>query len=369
MPNHTPEQIAKRNEDTLKHFMPFWLANTGENLQYIIKGINNNQHAHNVPLNGKDYKKGIIVIASGPSLFKQKEHLHKLNEYLIICSPTNYGLCRAWGLIPDIIVVADSSPKMPRDLFAVLAHHLNTNIVCSSNIHPSIHQFWPTERIFWFRNLIQNEQGNYKTPYNNFITLLLPGVTDYIAQAGNVTNLGLLLIELLRKFNRFGKEQEMPPAYLIGVDLCFTEEAFRSPKYGQNQDGKFEPIPLPPARKDLDTQEVLEHNGKLTNIQMFNYKRSLLMLWQGTPWKLYNCSKESLLTELPKIPIEQLIKGHKPKSYPKTAHKRAYKKFIESPLPTKGGIAYDVLNLTNVTYSCTAAAITKRTVIKEEEED
>jgi len=346
MPKATPEQIAKRNKDTLNFFVPQWLDNMRLNADIINRGLENNQKAHLVPTNGKDPKKGVAIIASGMSVWHQREHLKNLNDRLVICSPTNYGLCRAHGLVPDIIAFADSNPTQSMEIFKVVYHDKKTNIVTSPNVHPNLHTFWPATNLYWFKAYVQNVEGNFKSPYNFFIDHLFRNITDHIMQAGSVTNMALILVELLRKMGRLGDKKEMPHIFLVGSDLCVSEDNYhRAFKYHQTQTNW---VQEPLYHADSYPLIFIDAEGKKTSTQMYNYRRSLLMLWRQIMWKMWNCSPYSLLEDLvPYYDIERLSEGDTPKKYDLSIREKSWKRYEELPNPnTLDGRPYDIMNLT-----------------------
>jgi hypothetical protein len=346
MPKQTPKQIARRNQDTLNYFVKYWLENSRENTYYINQAMEHGNHAHNIPFNGKDPMEGIVIVASGPSLYKQREHLKELNKYLVICSPTNYSTCLAYGLIPDIVTVADSQVMMAYNMFNVVEHPKDINLVVSTSVHPKLFHVFPKEKFYWFKSYIQNEKGNLQSPYNHLIDLLFSNVKDHIMQAGNVTNLSLILVELLRKCGRFGEKKEQPRVFLVGYDLCFDMEGFRSPKYFQKDDRTWEQFPLPRVDDDLDTKLLLEFEGKYTNTQMYNYRRSFLMLWQTIPWLVWGCSESTALKEVPYWDIEDLAEGYLPKGKYPVDRGKAWEEYQQLPNPTKDDKPFDVMHMT-----------------------
>jgi hypothetical protein len=346
MPKVTSEQIAKRNQDTINFFVPQWLANARENMPVITRGMKNGQAAYKVPLNGKNLMDGIVVVASGPTLYEQREHLKELNKYFVIATPTNYGLCKAFGLHPDILAVADSNPEQAQDVFKILHHSRDTNIVASPTMPPQFNAFWPWTQMYWFKAYIQNKEGNFKTPYNFFIDHLFKDITDHIMQAGSVTNMCLILIELLRKMGRTSDIKSMPPIFLIGSDLCVGKSGYhRAFKYHETQTN-FVQEPL--YTYDKYPLIYIKEDDKITSTQMYNYRRSLFLLWLQVKWKLYNCSPHSLLSDyVPYVDINDVVRGNIPRNYDMSIRKEVWKKYEASPLPTTpDGKPYDIMNLT-----------------------
>ncbi len=378
MPTTDQIDLDAQNQKTLNHHMPAWLNNCRLNADHINKlFIERDARASSVPFNGKWLVNGkrdkMVIFGSGPSLCKHWYELKAFgeksqNEYLIICGPTIYAFLVAAGITPDIIWIADSNPKQIQDLKRVNNPPAKTNVVTSPFVHPSLWDVWPNEKIYMFKSLMQCPSVDItQVPFNRFVYFLYRNIPEYLIQAGCTTNQALLFATLLTSTQRI---HELPMMYLVGCDYSFNmkDSKFRSPKLQQLEDGEFRQEVLPDIKEDPDTKSIIFHDGCATNAQMFNYRRSLYMLWTMLGYEIWVVGTESILgEEIPRITYKQLEcsqyhdeakKEHKenrktkvpylPPSYPDDCAKNAYEAYRLKPLPkNQAGKEINPLTATN----------------------
>jgi hypothetical protein len=145
-----------------------------------------------------------VVCGSGPSLMKDIEIMKRWSEktrehYVIFGNHSNGATLLYHGIVPDFIVVTDSSEettlRFSRDILhwkKELKSH-GTRVILTTTCHPELPIAARTANLplFWFKSLM-TERGNdpraYETIYNQIITVLAQKLELYILQAGSVTN-------------------------------------------------------------------------------------------------------------------------------------------------------------------------------------
>ena len=327
------QNIKSRNARTLENQSPGWLRNCRLNASYINREMLNRPldlTAYQFPPN-KDLSKAVII-GSGPSLRHMKrDHLLSLNQYLIVATPTNISWAFSVGLIPDILVVADSHSDHVKDLASLtpLLDEHNVTLLTSPITHPEVlHVCHP--RIYFYKAFMQQNDGTLHLPYNHFLNLLYDNLQTYIVQAGSVTNQAVLLME------KFRHEKLIPLShiYLLGCDYCLDEPHDRIPIYiYDDETASFYERPSARPNPFNKPQELIKHGPYITNVSMLMYKISLMVMWKSMSLPLFRIGRYGMLDEIPHTSIRSLAHNRHPDMYPEAIMNKALNKFWNSPEP------------------------------------
>lgn len=153
-------QIVKEIVQILRNTIRSRLQSTGNSIEDGLTGLENNMRNIEYLLNSKDpqaiyqkYKgKPAIVIAAGPSLNKNIQHLHKaVGKAVIIAVDTIAQKVIKMGIIPDFVTSVERVPEIYEYFYKNYEFPKETTLVGPSLLDTRVFQEYNSEQILPFR--------------------------------------------------------------------------------------------------------------------------------------------------------------------------------------------------------------------------
>lgn len=274
-------------ETIAKNFKSWW-SNTAANLR---------QMQHIVPqLTLPEKGDTVFIVGPGASIHQYKDELSKLSEHgLVIAQPTAYPFMHTIGLEPDLVVVADKSPKMTYKLRGYTGP-----VICPTTVDPGLAQ----EHDCYFFTLYQGD-GTPNHPRFGLINSVMHWLNRGVFGAhgwvslGDVTNMAVQIAWDYMQGHALPKINAKR-IVLVGIDRCFWKGLNRV------RDDAGEPVPRLTMDNDIEWRE------RGTTVQMVMYQERLYRWWRMFAAPLYRLD-HGIQTEIPFVHLGQIENGKYPK--------------------------------------------------------
>ena len=273
------------NEQSITAWFPKWVYNMIENYAHIQELFSKKD----ISLSAlpRPQNKPVIITGSGPSLDDSITYLSKW-VHTIMTGATCASVYPKHNIKPDFISAFDSHETIV-DYISDFEWE-GTSLLTHPMSNPKLFKFWKWN-IYLFRRIMQEIELFELT-----LPLVYPKLPVGIVMTTNVVN-NLITISKFLGFKAI---------FLFGVDLAYTKDKGRCCYY----DKDFKPNPL--TMDDFDDTKrswmYYYDNTKLITTQDFIFqKRQLYDLWKQVDIPMFNCSKHSILTEMPYIDPQEVV--------------------------------------------------------------
>jgi len=269
---------------TRPHFTGTWIRNA------ILNGrnryIQDLEHIPAFPIADE-----ILICGTGPSLNKdfiaiRTRIMNKAkNQMLIIANHSNLSTLLYEGIVPHMVVVADSGDptflRIKRDVlphFKSVLRHAGTAFIMPTHAHPKLIDILLDAKmsVFYFLSLFRNETDD---EFNNFYNQALfaaaeperEAVHTCILQAGSVTNAAVLVCNALKMLNKIPLVTDVR---LTGVDYSYPHGITRCRQVTWNSEVKDFDVEDEPVFLGEEILRV-KCNGLPTSEEQLAYYRDL----------------------------------------------------------------------------------------------
>ena len=231
--------------------------------------------------------KPVILTGSGPSLDDSAVHMKRW-VHSIMTGATCASIFPKIEVQPDFISAFDSHETIVEYIKDFTWE--NTALITHPMSSPKLFKFWEWD-VYLFRRIMNDIEL-----YELTLPLVYPNIPVGIVMTSNVVN-NLITISGFLGFNSI---------FLFGVDLSYTKEKGRCDYY----DKDLKPLPL--TMDDFDDKKrswmhYYEDTDIITTQDFLFQKKQLYDLWKSINIPMFNCSKNSILTEMPYVDPQEVV--------------------------------------------------------------
>lgn len=271
-----------------KNWYPEWVFNQSQNF-LTIKNLFEEKNRCLTAIE-RPQKKPVIVTGSGPSLDDSSKYL-KDWDGSVISGATTASVFPKNEAEPDFITAFDSHRSIV-NYFNKFTWN-KASLITHPHSSPDLLEYWKRD-IYFFRRIIPNIPL-----FELHLPLLYPQISVGIIFTSSVTNNIISLTQFLG----------YDAIFLFGADLSYTDKG-RCSYFEPNEDGTFKEDVL--LTEDFignkKTELFYYENSDIITSEVFcGFKHQLYDLWKHTNIPIFNCSKGSILTEMPYVDPEEVI--------------------------------------------------------------
>ena len=262
-----------------------WIRNMSENyatIKYLFKEKNRSLTSFPKPQN-----KPLIIVGGGASLNDSSKYL-KDWAFSTMTGVTTSSVFKKEKVVPDFLFSFDSLHTMVDNIKDF--DWEGTSLITHPMSDPKLFDFWK-EDIYFFRRIIKGMEI-----YELVLPLMFPEISMGIVMTSNVVN-NMLTVAGYLGFSSI---------FLFGVDLSYTKEKMKCDIYDKDfncKPGDFDEY------FDKNILRYYDNDTDIITTQRFVIEKKLLYdLWGSINTPIFNCSKNSILLEMPYVDPEEVVK-------------------------------------------------------------
>ena len=303
-----------RNAGVLSSWFPRWAWNTAANFQHIRREFLEEEHLdYALFRHHKKHKGPAMIVGAGPSFDKAAPLLKKWKG-AIFAPESMAHTCAYYGRVPEFIGLYDAHP-------AVWDNHFEGYDFSESTLltHPAVAEkaieLFPGPRIYY--TMLHIPQPDYSVFHPNmqlkemytivkrqqfgsdFFEDINPILFPYIG--ASILNSGCVVNNMIQCAHYMGYD----PLVLSGVDFGYAGGWDRCTGWHMT-DGEW--VKKPNSRTEDNGRAIrVAENGVQTSEEQIEYKIAMMAVYGVDKPNLIDCS-DGIVTELPKYPVEEVIK-------------------------------------------------------------